>query len=237
MNDTFDQDLDRAFESLKTYDWGQEQKLVEPIEAAIVASEGDAAKRREIETRLVAVLESDAPFDAKQYVCRRLRVIGAAASVPALAALLTDEKLSHMARWALERMPAAQAGDALRDALDKVDGQLKIGVISSLATRGESASTAPLAALLKSDDAAVAQSAAQALGVIGSAEAVKALSTGVTDRNKSVAVDALLVCAEQALADGRKTDALVIYKGLAKEDQPKHVRLAATRGILACAGK
>ena len=31
--------------------------------------------------------------------------------------------------------------------------------------------------------------------------------------------------------------ALAIYKGLAGADQPKHVRLAATRGMLACAGK
>jgi HEAT repeat protein len=229
--------LDQAFEALKTYDWGQERKLVEPIEAAIVASEGNAAQRREIETRLLAVLQGDAPYDAKQYVCRRLRVIGTAVSVPALAALLTDNKLSHMARFALERMPAAQAGDALRDALGEVEGKLKIGVMSSLATRGEAASVAPLAASLKADDAAVAQSAAQALGVIGTAEAAKALTAGVTDKNKAAVADALLVCAERALADGKKSDALTIYKGMSKDDQPKHVRLAATRGVLTCAGK
>jgi len=237
MKDTPEQKLDKAFEALKTYDWGQERKLVQPIEQAIIDADDDIAQRREIEARLAAVLESDAPYDAKQYACRRLRVVGTAASVPALAPLLTDKKLSHMARFALERMPEGQAGDALREALGKVDGQLKIGVISSLATRGESASVAPLAKLLKSDDAAVAQSAAQALGVIGSADAAKALSDGVTDKNKSAVADALLVCAEQALADGKKAEALVIYKGLAKDDQPKHVRLAATRGMLACAGK
>ena len=36
--------------------------------------------------------------------------------------------------------------------------------------------------------------------------------------------------------DGDKVSALSIYKRLAKGQQPKHVRLAATRGMLACAG-
>jgi hypothetical protein len=46
-----------------------------------------------------------------------------------------------------------------------------------------------------------------------------------------------LACAEGLLGDGKTVEALVIYKGLANENQPKHVRLAATRGMLACAGK
>jgi HEAT repeat protein len=231
------QNLDQAFAALKTYQWGQQPKLVEPIEAAIIASEGKAAQRGEIAARLAAVLESDAPHDAKQYACRRLRVVGTPASVPALAALLTDENLSHMARWALERMSADQAGDALRDALGQVDGELKIGIMSSLATRGESASIAPLAALLNHSDAAVAQSAAQALGVIGTPEAAKALRAGMTEQTQAIATDALLVCAERALEGGNKAEALALYKGLAKGDQPKHVRLAASRGLLVCAGQ
>ncbi len=37
-------------------------------------------------------------------------VIGTAESVPALAALLPDKDLSHMARYALERIPAPGSG-------------------------------------------------------------------------------------------------------------------------------
>ena len=183
------------------------------------------------------MLQGDAPYDAKQYACRRLRVIGTAASVPALAALLTDERLLHMGRFALERMPLAEAGDALRDALGKVNGKLKIGVISSLATRDEAASVAPLAALLTDPDAAVARSTTQALGTIGSPAAAQALTGGVSEGTKAAVAAALLVCAERALADGKRAEALLIYKGLAKDDQPKHVRLAAKRGMLACAGR
>ena len=43
-------------------------------------------------------------------------------SVPTLAELLPDPRLSHMARYALERIPDAQAGAALRNSHDREDG-------------------------------------------------------------------------------------------------------------------
>jgi hypothetical protein len=54
---------------------------------------------------------------------------------------------------------------------------------------------------------------------------------------KPAAVDASLACAESLLAAGKNLDALAIYKGLAAGDPPKHVKLAATRGMLACTSK
>ena len=59
---------------------------------------------------------------AKDFVCRKLAIIGTAESVPALAALLPDKDLSHMARYALERIPAPEAAKALREALAKTSG-------------------------------------------------------------------------------------------------------------------
>ena len=45
-----------------------------------------------------------------------------------------------MARYALERIPAAAAAAALRDALPKLTGTLKVGVIGSLGVRRDAAS-------------------------------------------------------------------------------------------------
>ncbi|MGC4002338.1 MAG: hypothetical protein QM811_04005 [Pirellulales bacterium] len=53
--------LDTAFEALKTLDWGADLKPLDPIDAAIVASRADTAVRKDVETRLTAVLKSDAP--------------------------------------------------------------------------------------------------------------------------------------------------------------------------------
>ena len=230
--------LDKALEALKTYDWGQDPKTLSPIDDAIVATHGDAEKRKELEGRLAALLSTDATYDGKQTACRYLMTIGTAASVPALAALLTDEKLAHMGRFALERNPAPEATAALRALLPKASGNLKIGLISSLGARGDAASVAALAELVGEGDAEVATAAALALGVIRTPEAAKALSLAKPDAKALPAVtDACLACAEALLAAGKNIDALAIYKKFAGEAQPKHVRLAATRGILACAGK
>jgi len=118
--------LDKAFETLKTYDWGQDRNLLKPIDEAVVATHGDDAARKELETRLAAVLKTDVSRDSKQFVCRKLMVIGTASSVPTLAKLLTSEELSHMARYALERIPAPEAGRALRVALLMTKGELRL---------------------------------------------------------------------------------------------------------------
>ena len=85
-----------------------------------IASAEDAAAEAAVdEAGLIDVLESDAGWLEKQTACRGLRQIGTVKSIDALAALLPDEELSHMARYALEPMPYPQAGQALRDALAK----------------------------------------------------------------------------------------------------------------------
>lgn len=230
--------LDQAFDALKTYDWGVDPKVLKPIDDAVVASHGDADARKDLETRLTAVLKADVPRDAKDYACRKLRIIGTKESVPTLAALLPQQEHSHMARYALESMQAPEAAKALRDALSKVSAELQIGVISSLGVRQDAESVGPLTALLNAADVAVARAAAFALGDIRNAAASQSLAKAKPSAEvKSAATDASLSCAEALLADGKKTEALMIYKGLSGEDQPKHVRLAATRGMLACAGK
>ena len=233
-------DLDMAFEALKTYDWGTDRNPLKPIDEAVIAVHGNADARKALEPRLAPVLKTGVSRDAKDFICRKLMVIGTAESVPTLAGLLPEKDHSHMARYALERIPAPEAAQALRDALPKLSGALKVGAIGSLGVRRDAASVPALAALLGDVDAAVACAAACALGDIGNAEAAKPLGDSATKAPEGVkpaVADACLACAEQLLADGKKADALAIYKSLSGEDQPKHVRLAATRGMLTAAGK
>ena len=231
--------LDQAFEALKTYDWGADRKALNPIDEAIVATHSDAAARKELEIRLSAVLQDNVSRDAKDFVCRKLRVIGTAVSVPTLAPQLADPERSHMTRYALEDIPDPEAAEALRAALPKLKGDQKAGVIGSLGVRQDAASVPTLLALLGDDDATVAVAAAHALGAIRTSAAAKALAAGKpkSDAAKRATTDASLACAEELLNNGDKLAALAIYKGLNKRGQPKHVRLAATRGMLACAGQ
>lgn len=229
-------ELDKAFESLNSFDWGADRNLMNPIEDAIVAAHGNAEATKQLETRLAAVLKSGAPRDAKDYACRKLAVVGTAACVPTLAELLTDYANSHMARFALERISAPEAVEALRNALPKVTGVLKIGVVGSLGVRRDAASVPAIAALLGDVDPAMVAAAAHALGNIGNSEAAQAVGKVLKtapDAAKPTVVDANLLCAEHLLAEGKKPAAIAIYKSLGGEDQPKHVRLAAKQGLLA----
>src|ERR1017187_9182810 len=87
------------------------------------------------EQQLIGVLQSNPSAAEKDAACARLKRIGTDLSVPALAALLTDEQLSHSARYALESMPSSKAGQALTEALSKTSGQTKVGLINSLGFR------------------------------------------------------------------------------------------------------
>jgi HEAT repeat protein len=230
-------ELDKAFENLKTFNWGetfpQFREQLGAIEDAVIAGYGNEAARKTLEARLAAVLGTPAPRAAKDYVCRKLTIIGTAASVPALAALLTDKETSHMARYALERIQGPEAAKALRDALAKTSGAEKAGVAGSLGDRRDVDSIASLAGLLNDTDAQIVMAAATALGDIGTAEAAKALQGASSDSEpvKLRIADARLAAAEKLLAAGDRDGAKSIYTSLVANPN-KNVKLAATRGLL-----
>jgi hypothetical protein len=233
--------LDAAFAAVKSYDWGGDAAAFQPIDEAVIATHGDKAARGELEKRLAALLGAGTSRAAKEYVCRKLSIIGTAASVPPLAALLADKDNSHMARFALERMPAPEAVTALREALATAPGDIKIGLMASLAKRRDAASVPLIAAALKGEPKA-AVAAAEALGIIQSPDAVQALAAVDVLAGTPVAaaaLDASLACAEAFLRQGKRAEAKDIYQSLAKavEGKPaaKAIALAATRGLVACA--
>jgi hypothetical protein len=230
--------LDQAIAALQAYDWGGDLAALQPIDDAVVTTHEDAAARAELETQLLTVLQGNASRAAKDFACRKLAIVGTAAAVPTLSALLPEAENSHMARYALERIPGAESAQALRDALPTLSESLQIGAISSLGVRGEATSIDALYPLLGSAEP-VARAAAMALGDIRTEEASVALASTkpAGAAAQLAATDASLACAEALLAGGKAAEALSIYKRFAGEEQPKHIRLAATRGMLACAGK
>ena len=132
--------------------------------AALVAGFPDLAQGAQTneEQQLITVLQSDSSLTKKDAACARLKRIGTDQSVPALAALLTNEQLSHSARYALESMPSAKAGEALTEALGKTSGLTEVGIINSIGFRCEQGAVPVLAKLLTDQDAQVAAAAATA---------------------------------------------------------------------------
>ena len=232
--------VDKALETLKTYDWGADREALEPIDRAIIATQGNPAARKALEKSLVDAIASGISRSAQDYVCRKLRVVGTTQSVEALAALLPAEETSHIARYALERIPDEKAAEAMRGALPKVSSKLKPGIIGSLGVRRDKKSITAISKLLGDSDIQVAKAAAQSLGLIGTSAAAKELSKFAKKASanmKMPVADACLVCAEQLLADGEKSEAVALYKELKGDDQPWHVKAAAMKGILTAATK
>ena len=193
------------------------------------------------EAQWIAVLKSDAPLKDKMDACRELAVIGTPKSVPVLATLLTDEKLSHSARYALETLPDPSVDVALREALGQANGRPLVGIIGSIGVRHDAQATPALAKLLQNSDPDVAQAAARALGKIATTDAVQALQAAlpaVSDANRLAFCEGLFRCAESLSKHGQRDAALAIYdrlRGLQKA--PHQVRAGALRGAILTRGK
>jgi HEAT repeat protein len=122
---------------LMAYDWGGDRGALAGIDQRIAEAQGDKKQLKEIEKDFLEVLQSDAKLPAKEYVCRQLAFIGTGRSVPVLAKMLYDEDLSDGARFALEGIPGSSVDKALRAALEKLDGDRRVGIVNSLGERGD----------------------------------------------------------------------------------------------------
>lgn len=191
------------------------------------------------EQQQIGILQSGASLTDKDAACAKLKRMGTAQSVPALGALLEDEKLSHSARFALESMPLPEAGSALAQALGKTSGLTRIGIINSLGFRAESQAEPLLENLLQENDPQTASAAAAALGKIGNPEAIKALQGALKAQNApvhSAVVDGLLACGQRLVKAGNATASLPIFQQLFDSESQDGVRVAAYRGILLASG-
>jgi hypothetical protein len=223
---------EEVFPGLKTYAYGQDRRILTAIEKQVKASLSNPTAREDLETRLAEILETDATFDAKQFVCRQLRLIGSAKAVPKLGKLLTDPRLSCMARYALESIPDPSADQALREALKTARGELLIGVINSIGQRADSAAVPGLKLWLAFKDEQISAAAAAALGRIGGKKAMDALRifAGSTEPRS---LDAVLRAADSLLAEGLTAKAGRIYKTVYHNFKvPLNARFAGLRGWL-----
>lgn len=223
---------------IKTYDFSQSRADLVKISDTIRDASGKG-EMKAMEKQLDDFLKSDASYAAKDFVCRELSVVGTEASVPVLASMLTDEKVSDIARYSLERIPGAAADDALRNALSKAQGKAKVGIINTLGVRGDKKAVEALAGLVTDTNDTVAVAAVAALGRIDDKSATDAIAKAkdkATGAVKAAVLDAYLRCADRLAAKGQKDAAGAIYKQLYAAGEPMIVRVAAARGMIVTAG-
>ena len=190
----------------------------------------------EKEQALIDIVRSDSsPKAEKAITCKRLAVFGTKDAVPALAALLPDAELTSWARIALEAIPGPEADAALRDALDAVEGRTLVGVINSIAVRGDAAAVDGLTEKLSDADTSVADAAAVALGKIGGASATETLEKALADGPaavRSAAAEGCILSAEKLLAAGDAAAAAALYDNVRTAKVPRQRIIEATRGAI-----
>jgi len=187
------------------------------------------------EQDLIAVLQSPAGIVQKCNACLRLKTTGTAKSVPVLAALLGDEKISHAACNTLEVMPCPEAGTVLRGALDRTSGLVKAGIINTLGMRHDREAVPLLTKLLADSDIQVVAAAITALGNITGPESIAALNEASSDVSSALQAplnEALLKCAAESVSSGDKKAAHKIYAKMYEAGTPQQFQVAAYRGLI-----
>ncbi|HEU0037760.1 MAG TPA: HEAT repeat domain-containing protein, partial [Verrucomicrobiae bacterium] len=204
------------------------------ISIGAIAAE-DSQTSAEKVRNAISILKSGTEPAQKALACRWLAVYGNQDAVPALSPLLADPQLSSWARIALEVIPGRAADEALREAMDKVQGKLLVGVINSIGVRRDAKAVNGLIARLKETDVEVATAAAVALGRIGGDQSAKALEKALASSagaTRSGMAQGCILCAEHFLAEKKFAKATKLYDAVRQTDLPKQRILEATRGAI-----
>lgn len=233
-------DVEITLKAVAGYQYGGERKPLRDLQQRVIYASSVTDDptvsnvRKELAKKIAATLAApNTSSPAKEFLCKQIAVIGAEDQVPGLAALLADKDVSQWARSALEQIPGPAVDQALREALPRLGGAAKIGIVNTLGERRDAQAVRDLIPLLGGADAGLAGAAADALGKIGgdgSADALKDALSRTSGAVRMCVVNAYLMCAEQWLAQGRKSDAATIYAQLAEPSESPRTRMAALRG-------
>ena len=232
--------LKGLLKKVSSYKFGQSREPLTQIDDLVRPADKSPEKLRKIEKQLIEFLNSDATLDGKEFICRKLSIIGSKESVKILAKMLEDRNTSDMARYALERIDDIAVDDVLRSALSKTAGADKIGIINTLGRRRDKRSVSILAKLIDSSDAQQAAAAVAALGKIADSKAADVLAKAARNAKGNLRMliyDAYLNCAEDLLRQHKKKKAFNIYDNVYDSSAPKVIRLAALRGKVYSANK
>jgi len=207
--------LDEILKQVALYDGGIDSAAMWKLRDYVYARKDDAAGRAECEAKLLAFLKTPASPVARMAASRYLRLIAGDTAVPALQAMLVDDKSADLGLYALQGIAGAAAERALVQSLGVTIGATKVAVVAALGERRSVAAVPALVPLLQQP--ALSGAAAVALGRIGGEAAASALGAaygGATGPLKVTIAGALLEAASRFESGGQK---LPIYDRLASD--------------------
>jgi type 1 glutamine amidotransferase/HEAT repeat protein len=235
--------LEAILKDLDSFSYSRNEEVIYRLREYILNHRNDGEARAKSEESLLGFLVMSKNPGAKLAVCRQLRLIGSEKSVRILGRLLLEGETTDMARYALEKIPGPAADKALLDALNTAQGDILLGVISSVGARKTQEAVKALASLLDNRDAAVASASAVSLGKIGGGEAAGLLAEAFDKAPESLRAEMafpLLRCAEEFMASRDYPSADGIFNKILNPQPPLLplvLRQAALKGKIMAAEK
>jgi HEAT repeat protein len=175
---------------------------------------------------------------ARNALCRALADVGGDAEVPALVQSLSDFDVREMARFALDRIPTADAAKALAEADDKLVGEeFRVGVTNALGKRRDAVAVEALKKATGDTSSEIRLAAAEGLALQPDAsgdaailEVRKQLAATSPRAAKRMDIARLQLAATLAKA-GQKDAARGIYQGLASDGADETQKKAAKSAL------
>ena len=199
-------------------------------------------ERNMVAETLAAELKPDRSGELQAFIARQLQWCGRAAEVPALARLLTDDRLCEPATQALLAIGGKEATAALRKALPGATGKRRVTIVKALGRLRDASSAPAVRKDSGSEDRNLRLVALYALGNMPdpAAIAIELDAADVKGRfERSQAVDASLLLGRRLAAEGNRKDAEKICRRFLtgrKEPQDVHDRCAALHDLAMTAG-
>ncbi|MFO8011843.1 MAG: hypothetical protein R6X20_00920 [Phycisphaerae bacterium] len=201
---------------------GRPHRSVDEVLEAIPLTDGEAGEdavadalhapavdRRLVAGTLAEELAAEHSKELKAFLCRQLQWCGEAEDVPALAALLADDRLCEPATQALLAIGGEAATRALRDALPKAEGGRRVTILKAVGRLEDADSAAEARKDIGAEDRDLRLTALWALAKMGdgqAAEAERDAASADPSFAQRMAFAAALLLARR-LGESGKTDA------------------------------
>lgn len=233
------QEMEKILEQMSHYNFGQDRTGLSVISENVSRSCNNPELCQWLEAKMLAVLETDATFAGKQFICRQLRIIGSAQSVGPLATMLTNDEYSDMARYALMGIQDRSVNSLFRHALNQnVSDQIQLGLIHTLAARRDPLVIEQFSKLAAHDNPLIARAALTGLGDMGSVQTLDTLNTiDVNPQYHASWVNAKLQNANRLAEQGRIDKAETVYRSFINSSESNAVRGAAFIGLVNITGE
>ncbi|MCW8850421.1 MAG: hypothetical protein OQJ81_10625, partial [Melioribacteraceae bacterium] len=235
QNGKYEERVQSLLNKIENYEYNQDGSPLYDLDKIIKNAMNENENLDFLEGELIKSLLANSTYDAKLFICRQLSLIGTHSSVTPLISLISDSHYSDIVRIALEKINSTEVDNGLLKVIEKVDDEIKRGIIATLAARKSYSSISTISEYVLSDDIELATIAASALGYIGgveSVEKIKSLLNKVTDDVKKVLFDSYLKCGDEFLALNKIEMANEVYTYVLDNSDFTSIKYAALKGLI-----